>query len=386
MKLIIDNLKEEIVNWRRYLHQYPELAWNEFNTSKFISEELIKLNYKIVKNSIKPTVFASLKNKPESPTILLRADMDALAINEKNEVPYRSKNIGKMHACGHDGHMAILLGLAKAISIRKNKFKGNIIFCFQPAEEGGAGGEKIVNSGLLEQWKVREVYAYHLYSGLKIGTFACPDMEFLASADEFEITITGKGTHGALPHTGKDPILAASNLIVSLQQIVSRNIDPLDKSVVTVGYFSSGESHNVIPEKAKIKGTIRAFNVKVRDLIVKRMKHICSGISSIHNVKVDLSFYSYYPPTINHKENAEYFRNAAIKVLNKKKVLSQYLLPVAEDFSFYLKKYPGAMALLGAGNKDIKHSHHSPYFNIDEKALIYGVKILWQLIKSRFQY
>lgn len=363
---------------------HPELSWKEFKTSSFIYDYLTEKNFS-VENDFASTAVAGLKKFDEGPCVLLRADMDALALSDKKNVDYASKENNIMHACGHDGHMAILLGIADLLKNGDTELKGSVALMFQPAEEGGAGGQKVVESGILEKMEVKEVYSIHLYSGIETGTMLCPGGEFLASADEFEITVEGRGCHGAQPHLGSDPVIAASNIVLALQSIVSRNVNPAESSVVTIGQFKAGHAHNVIPDSAYLSGTFRAFNKSNRDLILRRIADISEKIAQAYGTECLMKLFASYPPTVNRPENAGYFRTAAENTHGIENVLKNQKLAVAEDFSFYLNKFPGAMAFLGAGNekKNIVHPHHSPYFDIDENSLSLGVDLFMNLLKNR---
>ncbi len=380
---VVEELEDEIISWRRHFHKYPELSWKEYETSKFIAEQLRSWGYE-VKDDFCDTAVLARKGKNTGKVILFRADMDALSLNEENDIPYKSQNRGIMHACAHDGHMAMLLGLAKLLSTVNPELNGSVLLCFQPAEEGGAGGEKLIQSGIMETFKVSEVYSIHIYTGVNFGIFICPDREFLASADEFKINIIGKGTHGALPHKGNDPIVAGASLILNLQSVISRNMNPLSGGVLTVGKFSSGSAFNIIPETAEIMGTFRAFTKEDRNKILSRIKKINRGTSEVFDVETELKIFASYPPTVNHSEQAEDFREAAGFVCSTDHIIKNLKIPVAEDFSFYLNKFPGAMAFLGACIEGrTEYPHHSPYFNFDEKILITGVKIFWNLLKNK---
>ncbi|MBN1619092.1 amidohydrolase [candidate division WOR-3 bacterium] len=381
---ISDDLLENVIAIRRHFHMNPELSLKEFKTASFIRDYLIERGF-AVESDFAFTAVAGFKRFGDGPCILLRSDMDALALEDKKEVYYSSKNKNVCHACGHDGHMAMLLGVAEILCKMKTGLKGSVFLMFQPAEEGGAGGEKVVQSGVLEKYGVDEVYSIHLYTGVETGSFICPDGEFLASADEFEINVTGLGCHGAQPHLGKDPILAASNIVISLQSVVSRSIDPLQSSVVTIGQFKAGHAHNVIPDSAYLSGTFRAFNGSTRDVILEKIKHIADKTAKAYGSQSDLKLFASYPPTVNKPENAAFFREAAKESKAIKEVVENLKIAVAEDFSFYLNRYPGAMGFLGAGNseKGANHPHHSPYFDIDEDALGIGIDVFMNLLLKK---
>ena len=379
----LNDLNPEIISWRRHFHQFPELSWKENKTAEFISDLLHKWGYQVYNDFHQTAVLAHGEIKPGL-KILLRADMDALEIEEQGCIDFKSKYPGVMHACGHDGHMAMLLGVAKLLSDISPDLNGSVIFCFQPAEEGGAGGQQVVNSDLVKSMDIEEAYALHLYTGAPTGTFICPDREFLASADEFEFIVQGISTHGAMPHTGIDPIVIGAELVLAVQSVISRNINPLDQTVMTIGKFCSGQAHNVIPDWAQLLGSFRTFSESNRNFIKTRLEEIKEGCGLAHRTKIDLNFYASYPPTCNHPDYANDFRKAAQGICNS--LIENQLLLVAEDFSFYLNKYPGAMAFLGAGgnNQNPKYPpHHSSNFNFDENALIKGVEIFWRLIQLK---
>ncbi|KQC13607.1 MAG: hypothetical protein APR63_00305 [Desulfuromonas sp. SDB] len=379
----LNDLSQEVISWRRHFHQFPELSWEENKTAKFISGLLCQWGYKVYDDFQKTAVLAHGKLNPGL-KILLRADMDALEIEEQGCLDFKSKYPGVMHACGHDGHIAMLLGVAKLLSEISPELKGSVVFCFQPAEEGGAGGQEVVNSELVKSMGIEEAYALHLYTGAPTGAFICPDKEFLASADEFEFIVHGISTHGAMPHTGIDPIVIGADLVLAVQSVISRNMNPLDQTVMTIGKFSSGQAHNVIPDRAQLLGSFRTFSEPNRNFIKTRLQEIKEGCGLTHRTKIDLNFYASYPPTRNHPEQARDFRKAAQGICDS--LIENQLLLVAEDFSFYLNKYPGAMAFLGAGGSNSTQQyppHHSSNFNFDENALIKGVEIFWNLIQLK---
>lgn len=361
-----ERIRGQIIAWRRDFHMWPELKYEEERTSKIVEEHLREWGYRIKR--VKTGIIADIGEGEK--TIALRADMDALPIQEENDVPYKSRVPGKMHACGHDAHTAMLLGAGKIIAEHVDEFNGRIRLIFQPAEEGGNGAVKMIEGGALEG--VDAIFGFHVWMGLPSGVIGIRDGPFLAGAGIFSGKLIGKGGHGASPHETKDPIPSLAELILAYQTIVSRNIDPIETRVVSITSVHAGTAFNVIPEKAEFKGTFRFFKPETGDLIKKRLEEIARGIAEAHNLRYELEINELTPPTINDADMANFAR----KVAERYGLNFSDLPPTmgAEDFSFYLQEVPGAFLVLGIRNeeKGIMYPHHHPRFNVDEDVLPLG--------------
>jgi amidohydrolase len=315
-------------------------------------------------------------------TIALRADMDALPMQETSDIDYKSANDGIMHACGHDGHMAMLLGAAEVLSQMRDKFGVNIRFIFQPAEEGEGGARYMIADGALKD--VNAIYGMHLWNYQPFGEIGIKSDSVMAAADIVDIEIEGIGGHGAAPQGTVDAIVVASNLIMNFQTIVSRNIDPLHNGVITIGEISGGHGFNIIANKVKLRGTVRAMTEENRQLIKSRMEEIIEGTAKTYNAKISMDYQDGYPPTINHKKQTELIFKAAEKIAGVN-VKEPYLSMGAEDFSYYLQEVPGSFIFIGSAPEDsepMSIPHHCSHFNIDERALLVGASVFVQLIKD----
>ena len=379
---IAQEIKDEITTIRRQIHMNPELGFEEEKTSKLVIEKLEELGIEYQKNVAKTGVIALIKGGAgEGPTIGVRADMDALALQEENDVPYKSKINGKMHACGHDAHTAILIGVAKILVKLKSKIKGNIKLFFQPAEEGLGGAKPMVEAGALKNPEVSAVIALHVDSDVEVGKIQIKDGSLTASADEFSIEIVGKGGHAAYPHETKDPIVIGSTLVDAIQTISSRNTDPVHPVIVTVGTFHAGSAFNIIPETASMTGTIRALTPEVRKATHKHLERITKGIGKTFDAKITLDILLGYSPGINDSSLNVILKNAAQEIIGEKNILvAEYPGMGAEDFFEFSDNYrlPVTMFWLGSGNKKkgIVAPGHNPKFDVDEDALPIGSSIL----------
>lgn len=373
---------------RRHFHAHPELRWEERETAAHCAEALVQYGFEVETGLAGTAVAARLRLGP-GPTVLLRSDMDAVPVEETPGRPYGSTRPGVMHACGHDGHMAMLLGVARALHEAgpPEDVSGTLALLFQPAEEGGAGGKTVVETGVLDRWDVAEVFALHLWSGFPTGEVLCPGGPFLASSDHFRLELHGVGTHGAQPHLGRDPVVAAAGLVLALQTVVSRSVDPLAGAVLTIGELSAGCTHNVVPDSARLQGTFRAFSPEVRREVEEGLRRVAAGTCATYGVTHELDIHTGYPPTINAPRQAEALRDAASRVPGLGPVRGDARLPIAEDFAFYLERRPGALALLGCGDpsRGLDAPHHSPRFDLDERALPLGAELLWTLARERLR-
>jgi len=365
-----------IIELRRYLHRFPELGKHEFNTQKRIIQELSALGL-TCRPILGTGVIAQLEGSKPGKTIAIRADMDALELVDECGTAYQSNNHGVCHACGHDGHMAMLVGVAKIMAEMKEQIEGNIRFLFQPNEEQLPGGARfMIEEGALQG--VDAIIGAHLWQPLKVGTIGIAAGRFMASADEFRITIKGRGGHGSMPHQTIDTLIIGAQLAMALQAIVSRNIDPLEQAVVSIGYFKAGEVFNIIPDTAVLRGTVRSFEPSVRSLIFERIEQISKGICMANGATCEVEKILGYPALINHADYAKVIGEAGATVLGKDHVLTINPVMGAEDFSYYLEQIPGAFYFIGVGNseKGIVYPQHHPKYNIDEDALGYGMEIM----------
>ena len=379
----IKNIKDEIYAIRRHFHRYPELSFKEFNTAETISQHLNNLGISHKKGVGKTGIVGEINFGP-GPTIALRADMDALPIQEENNLDYKSLNDGVMHACGHDGHMAILLGAANALSKNSKLKKGTVRFIFQPAEEGLGGAKYMIEDGCLD--KVDEIYGLHLWNYQLYGEVGIKDGPVMASADLFDIEVSGKGGHGATPQGTIDAIVVASNLVTMLQTIVSRNTNPLESTVLSIGKIKGGHNFNIISDKVHMSGTTRAYTEENRTMIKQRMKEVIEGVSKSFGADIKLNYKDGYPPTVNHSSQVEKVLEAASSVVTSG-AKNPYLSMGGEDFSYYLQNKPGCFFFVGSApneNEILSTPHHCSHFNIDERALLIGASVYVNLIENSF--
>ena len=378
----IKALEDTIISTRRDIHQHPELAFDEHRTSKLVADRLESMGLEVQRGVGKTGVVGTLQSKGKGKTIALRADMDALPMQETSDISYKSKNDGIMHACGHDGHTAMLLGTAEALSKQTEKLNGTVKFLFQPAEEGHGGARYMIKDGALDD--VDEAYGIHLWNYQKYGTLGVKEGPIMAAADIFEITIHGKGGHGAAPQGTKDAVLIAAHLIQTLQTIVSRNTNPIESTVVTVGQINGGYNFNIIADRVSLKGTTRAYTEENRQLIKERMIEIIAGTEKTFDAKIDFDYEDGYPPTINDPVAAENLLISAREIVGDG-AGHPYLSMGAEDFSYFLQKVPGCYFLIGSAPKDrepLSVPHHCSHFDIDERALLIGSSVYLQLIDN----
>ena len=379
----IKNIKNEIYTIRRHFHRYPELSFKEFNTAETISQHLDNLGISHKKGVGKTGIVGEINFGP-GPTIALRADMDALPIQEENNLDYKSLNDGVMHACGHDGHMAILLGAANALSKNSKLKKGTVRFIFQPAEEGLGGAKYMIEDGCLD--KVDEIYGLHLWNYQLYGEVGIKNGPVMASADLFDIEVSGKGGHGATPQGTIDAIVVASNLVTMLQTIVSRNTNPLESTVLSIGKIKGGHNFNIISDKVHMSGTTRAYTEENRTMIKQRMKEVIEGVSKSFGANIKLNYKDGYPPTVNHSSQVEKVLEAASSVVASG-AKNPYLSMGGEDFSYYLQNKPGCFFFVGSApneNEILSTPHHCSHFNIDERALLVGASVYVNLIENSF--
>ncbi len=371
----------EVAEWRRYLHQYPELMYEVHETAKTVTDKLKAFGCDEVVPGIGRTgVVGVIKgNKPGDKVIGLRADMDALPLDEITKLPYASKIPGKMHACGHDGHTAMLLGAARHLCETRN-FAGTAIVIFQPAEEGGAGAKAMIDDGLMTRFKIGEVYGMHNMPGLPIGQFAMRTGPIMAAADRLAIEIEGVGGHAARPHFAVDTVLVGAQIINALQSIVSRNVDPLESAVISITLFQAGHTDNVIPQTALLRGTARSLRASIRDLLEKRIVEVAEGVAKLYGAKVKVNYSRDYPVVVNHEQNVDFASSVAREIAGEANVDTR-TPPVmgGEDFAFMLEARPGAFIFMGNG--DSANLHH-PAYDFNDSAIPYGASYWVRLVEK----
>lgn len=370
----------EMTAWRRHIHQNPEIGLDCEKTATFVAERLRAFGVDELHEGLGRTgLVALIRGREEGPVIGLRADMDALPIVEATGLDYASKTQGKMHACGHDGHTAMLLGAAKYLAETRN-FDGTAVVIFQPAEEGGGGGKEMVDDGMMERFGVQEVYGMHNMPGIPLGHFAIRPGAMMAAADQMECTITGKGGHAAKPHDCIDPTLVASHVVVALQSVASRNVDPLKQVVVSVCTFrTESEAFNVIPQTVLLRASIRTMDPEVQDFVEGRIKAIVENTCAAFGATAEIDYRRGYPVTMNAEENTGYAVEAAKRVTENVDADAVPLMG-SEDFSFMLNARPGAYIFLGNG--DTAMVHH-PKYNFDDNAIPFGSSWYAEMVESR---
>jgi amidohydrolase len=380
----LEQLLPDMVAWRRHLHMHPELSYQEKETSAYVAARLAEFGIEVKRSSAGFGLTGIIKGDKPGKTVVLRADMDALNITEENGSEYASRNNGVMHACGHDGHTAMLLAAASYYSTRRDGLQGEIRFLFQPAEEICPGGAKdMIAEGVLEG--ADAVYGLHLWTPLPLGTIGSAPGPLMASADEFFIDITGKGGHGGIPHRTVDSIVAAAALVTQLQTIVSRNVDPLQPAVLSVGTIQGGSAQNIIAERCRITGTVRAFDEETRYLIRRRIEEMAVSVAAVYGAEANVDYMMGYPPLVNDEgEFNRFFRVAPEALGDSVNVIRMEKIMPAEDFAYYVKEIPGCFIFVGAGNpdKNAVYPHHHSKFDFDEDAMLHGVKLLVALAES----
>ena len=369
--------KDQIIAWRREIHARPEVAWEETNTGNRVFELLESFGIEAVR--IAGTgVLGILKGSKPGKTVALRADMDALAITEATDVPYKSKNAGVMHACGHDGHTAMLLGAAKILSQLKNEICGNVKFIFQPAEENGQGALKLLDTGVMNG--VDAILGLHLWPDLPSGKISLVPGPRMASADKLKITVRGKSSHGSMPHQGIDAILAASAIIMNLQSVSSREVAPLEPAVITIGKLAGGTGWNITCDEVVLEGTTRCFSHEVRKSFPLAIERIIQNTAASFRAQADMEYIAIAPPLINDTRIAKLAAASLCKLYGDNIAGDIEKVMGGEDFAYYQQKVPGSFVFIGAGNgqPETAFPHHHPRFDIDEKALVTGVTTLAQ--------
>ena len=373
----IKSIEDEVIEIRRRLHRIPEPGLEEVETTRYIYDYLIAMGINAELGPGGTGVIAFVERKTGARTLAFRADIDALSVEEQTGLEYCSQNKGYMHACGHDGHAAVLLGFAKLLKLLGDELLHNVLLIFQPAEEGPGGAETIVNSGILEKYNVSCIFALHIFPDIPEGKIGCRPGAFLAQTGEFDLMVKGRSCHGAMPQNGRDALVAASNIVLALNTIVSRYIDPVEPAVVTTGRMASGERRNVIAGEAVLEGTMRAFNDTtyntIRGLVIKMANSICEtyGCECTYEIR------DMYPAVNNDKELFEML----VEGVNREDFLYLNPLMISEDFSYYQKQVPGLFILLGSRNQDKGYVHplHSNKFNFNDEILILGIQLFYNL-------
>ncbi|WP_440706184.1 amidohydrolase [Heyndrickxia oleronia] len=378
IKEAIKKYSNELTDIRRKLHSEPELSWQEEKTTEFICQYLEQLG--IAHRRTEPTgVIATIEGKRSGKTVALRGDMDALSVEELNkELSYVSKEDGKMHACGHDAHTAMLLIAAKVLQEMKDELPGNVRLIFQPAEEVAEGARAMVKQGAVD--KVDNIFGIHIWSQMPTGKISCTPGPSFASADLFKVTFKGKGGHGAIPHDCIDTAIVASSFVMNVQTVVSRTIDAQHPAVLTIGKMVVGTRFNVIAENAVIEGTVRCFDPQTRDHIEKQLQHYADHVASLYGATARVEYTRGTQAVINDKYSADLVQKVAATAFGEESLFSEKPTMGGEDFSFYLDEVPGSFALVGSGNpeKDTQWAHHHGKFNIDEDALAIGAELYAQ--------
>jgi amidohydrolase len=380
----VADLQPDIQAWRRDIHEHPELLYDVHRTSAFVADRLREFGCDEVATGLGRTgVVGVIKGrkpagKGDVKVIGLRADMDALPIAEKTNLAYASKTPGVMHACGHDGHTAMLLGAARYLAETRN-FAGDAVVIFQPAEEGGAGAAAMIKDGLMDRFAIDQVYGMHNGPGIPLGAFAIRPGPIMASTDSIDIKIEGLGGHAARPHKCIDSVLAGAQLVTALQSIASRSVDPLDSAVISICEFHAGDTRNVIPQTAVLRGTVRTLTPQVKELVGKRVREIVAGVAQMTGAKIDLEYVSGYPVTVNHIRETDIATRVAKEVAGDANVHDTAPMMGAEDFSYMLEARPGAFIF--CGNGDTAGLHH-PAYNFNDEAIVFGTSYWIKLVEN----
>lgn len=380
-------LKPWLVETRRAIHMQPELGYEEHETAGRVAAALEEWGLDVRRGVARTGVVAVLRTGRPGPTLAIRADMDALPIEEASEVPYKSRAAGKMHACGHDAHTAMLLGAARLLAQNPQWLEGcggNVKFIFQPAEEGRAGGRLMVEEGVLEDPRVDLAIAAHVLPALPVGTVGTRSGPVLAASDKFDIRIRGKGSHAAYPHLSRDPILAAAHVVTALQGIVSRNVEPFDAGVISVTRLEAGTAYNIIPDEVRLMGTMRTHREETREAMKGRMEETLRGVASAFGTEAEFEFVPGYPPLVNSTQATGLIERAAREVLGEEKMVEMPLSMGAEDFAYIARQRPAAMFRVGVRNeaRGIVHGLHSNRFDLDEDALPVGASVFAQAARE----
>src|SRR5262245_31212992 len=376
-------LHEEMTAWRRDIHAHPELGFEEQRTSDFVASQLKTYGIEVHRNVGKTGVVGVLRAGAAKKSLGLRADMDCLPIEEANSFSYKSKHAGRMHACGHDGHTTMLLGAAKYLAATKN-FDGTVNFIFQPAEEGLGGAKAMVDDGLFKRFPCEAIFGMHNRPGMPLGKFAVRSGPMMAGGAFFDIDIEGIGSHGARPEAGVDTVLVAAHITAALQSIVARNVRPVDTAVLSVTQIHSGTAYNVIPQTARLSGTVRAFSNEVMTLVGKNMARVAEGVAAGFGAKAKTDFRILFPPTINNAKEADYAAGVCADLVGADAVKRDpALIMASEDFAFMLNEVPGCYINIGNGDGEGACEVHNPSYDFNDKALATGASFFARLVEKR---
>jgi hippurate hydrolase len=379
----IAEFHDELTNWRRDIHAHPELGFEEHRTSDLVAAKLAEFGYEVFRGIGRTGLVGRLRAGTSSRSNGLRADMDAVPIEEKTNLVYSSRHEGRMHACGHDGHTTMLLGAARYLAETRN-FDGTLHLILQPAEEGLGGGEAMVKDGLFDRFPCDAIFGMHNRPGLAVGKFQIRTGPMMAGGAYFDIAVTGRGAHGARPEAGIDPVIVASHITTALQTVVSRNVRPLDTAVVSVTQIHAGEAYNVIPEQAFIRGTARAFEASTLALIEQNMARIASGIASGFGATAELDFRALFPPLVNDASEAEFIADTAAELVGAENVnRNGNLVMASEDFSYMLNRRPGAYIQIGNGEGVGGCEVHNPGYDFNDAALPFGAGLFVRLVERK---
>lgn len=381
----IQALQTSLVKWRRGFHQRPELGFQEKLTAGFVAKKLHEWGIEHQTGIAQTGIVATISGHQPGPVLAIRADMDALPVQEQNQVPYRSQHDGVMHACGHDGHTAIALGTAHYLAQHRDDFAGTVKLIFQPAEEGPGGAKPMIEAGVLNDPDVDAIIGLHLWNNLPLGTVGVRSGPLMAAVELFRCKISGRGGHGAMPHQTVDSVLVSAQVVSALQAIVARNINPLDAAVVTVGELHAGSAMNIIADTAQMSGTVRYFNPALEKLIPQRVEQVIAGICQSHGATYDLNYWQLYPPVVNDEQITQLVQSVAETVVETPAgVVPECQTMGGEDMSFFLQAVPGCYFFMGSANpdKDLAYPHHHPRFDFDETALGMGVEMFIRCVEK----
>jgi amidohydrolase len=372
----------DLVAVRRDLHQHPETAYQEVRTSGVVAERLRSLGLEVRTGVAGTGVIATVKGGSPGRTVMLRADMDALPIQEENEVPYRSRHDGAMHACGHDCHTSILLAVARKLVREAPTLRGDVRLCFQPAEEIGGGAEKMIAEGAIDP-PPDAIFGLHVWQGMPVGTIGVTPGPFMAAVDEFRVTIRGLGTHAAIPHAGRDSVVCLAHVITAIQTLASREIDPLHAVVVSVTQLRAGSSFNILPNDAWMNGTVRTFDRGVWQELPGRFERVVRGVAQALGCEADIEYLRYNQPTVNDPAMAAFARETAVDLVGADHVIDGFQTMGGEDFASFLARVPGCFVFVGSRNESrgLVHHHHTPRFDVDESCLPIGAELLLRLAR-----
>ncbi|MBM3367030.1 MAG: amidohydrolase [Betaproteobacteria bacterium] len=381
----IEKFAPEMTGWRRDIHAHPELGFQEQRTADLVATQLAAFGIEVHRGIGKTGVVGVLRAGTSKRTLGLRADMDALPIQEANTFEHRSRHEGRMHACGHDGHTTMLLGAAKYLAATRN-FDGTVHFIFQPAEEGIGGAKAMIDDGLFRRFPCEAVFGMHNRPGMALGRFAVKAGPMMAGGAFFHIDIEGRGAHGARPEAGVDPVLAASHVIAALQSIVARNVRPVDTAVLSVTQVHGGDAYNVIPQRVRLSGTVRAFSNEVMELVGRNMARVAEGVASGFGAKAKTDFRVIFPPTINNPEQAELAASICVALVGAENVnRNPPLIMASEDFAYMLNEVPGCYINIGNGDGDGACEVHNPSYDFNDRAPPLGASFFARLVETRLQ-